>query len=123
MKNGGICTLFVLLIWTHIASHFISLRFCVCHHKLVLELSLLESMGKSHCIRLVSIVKVLKSIFVCMNGLALQEVAVKKFLDQDFSGDALAQFKSEVSSYYYMRMFNAFMHTYMIHAHMLPFAD
>lgn len=58
-----------------------------------------------------------------MNGLALQEVAVKKFLDQDFSGDALAQFKSEVSNYFYMRMFNAFMRTYKIHAHMLPFAD
>lgn len=26
-----------------------------------------------------------------------QEVAVKKFLNQDFSGDALAQFRSEVS--------------------------
>lgn len=30
-------------------------------------------------------------------GFASQEVAVKKFLDQDFSGDALVQFKSEVS--------------------------
>lgn len=29
-----------------------------------------------------------------------QEVAVKKFLDQDFSGDSLVQFKSEVSRRY-----------------------
>lgn len=29
-----------------------------------------------------------------------QEVAVKKFLDQDFSGDSLVQFKSEVSGTY-----------------------
>lgn len=29
-----------------------------------------------------------------------QEVAVKKFLDQDFSGDSLVQFKSEVSGIY-----------------------
>lgn len=76
----------------------------LCHFNLVLELSLLVSVGRSHGIRLVSIVKVLSSIFVCMNGLALQEVAVKKFLDQDFSGDALAQFKSEVSNYLYMHM-------------------
>lgn len=42
-----------------------------------------------------------------MTGLtmALQEVAVKKFLDQDVSGDALDQFKSEVRNYYYIHMF------------------
>ncbi|KAA3490488.1 serine/threonine-protein kinase EDR1-like [Gossypium australe] len=35
-------------------------------------------------------------VFVYLFLLALQEVAVKKFLDQDFSGDALVQFKCEV---------------------------
>jgi len=43
--------------------------------------------------------------------LAWQEVAVKKFLDQDFSGDALAQFKSEVSHCLYMDMYNAVIRT------------
>jgi hypothetical protein len=69
----------------------------------VLELLLLVSMGWSYGVRLASFVKVLNNIFVCMTGLpmaALQEVAVKKFLDQDVSGDALDQFKSEVSNYY-----------------------
>ena len=36
--------------------------------------------------------------------MALQEVAVKKFLDRDVSGDALDQFKSEVSNYYYINV-------------------
>jgi hypothetical protein len=68
----------------------------------VLELLLLVSMGWSYGVRLASFVKVLNNVFVCMTGLAmpLQEVAVKKFLDQDVSGDALDQFKSEVSNYY-----------------------
>lgn len=33
-------------------------------------------------------------LIVCFGS---QEVAVKKFLDQDFSGDALDEFRSEVS--------------------------
>lgn len=39
-------------------------------------------------------------LFVCLFVLpcSTQEVAVKKFLNQDFSGEALLQFKSEVSS-------------------------
>lgn len=91
----------------------------------MLELLLLVAMGWSHCIRLASFVKVLNSIFVCMVGLAmaLQEVAVKKFLDQDVSGDALDQFKSEVSNYCYINMFNAFICTYKIHALILPCTD
>lgn len=39
-------------------------------------------------------------IFFSLNSDSLfgsQEVAVKKFLDQDFSGDALDEFRSEVS--------------------------
>lgn len=35
----------------------------------------------------------------------LQEVAVKKFLDQDFSGAALDEFKREVSSNFFFIYF------------------
>jgi hypothetical protein len=35
-------------------------------------------------------------ILTSMNDINLQEVAVKKFLDQEFYGDALDEFRSEV---------------------------
>lgn len=108
-------------------SHFMSSGFymSLCLFNLVLELLLPVSMGRSHCIRLASFVKVLHNIFACINGfaMALQEVAVKKFLDQDFSGDALDQFKSEVSNYYYMHIFSTFISTYKTHDHILTSAD
>jgi hypothetical protein len=36
----------------------------------------------------------------------LQEVAVKKFLDQDFYGDALDEFRSEVGELFLNKLFN-----------------
>lgn len=47
---------------------------------------------------LILIVWVIQELISCSCTFStLQEVAVKKFLDQDFSGDALAEFKREVS--------------------------
>lgn len=37
-------------------------------------------------------------MLILKSSFAWQEVAVKKFLNQDFSGDALMQFKCEVST-------------------------
>lgn len=56
---------------------------------------LLVSMGWSHGLRLASFVKVVDSIFVCMAGLAmtLQEVSIKKFINQEVFSDAPDQFK------------------------------
>jgi len=60
-----------------------------------------------------------------MTGLSmeLQDVAVKKCLDQDLYDGSLVRFKSEVSNYYYIRMLNAFKCTFKIHSLVLPSTD
>lgn len=126
MKYGWICTLFFFLVQIDTRSLYLFLvpslscwfgvgTFVACIHG-KMKISLYKTCFDCEWKYLV--------VFLCTDfcNLAWQEVAVKKFLDQDFSGDALAQFKSEVSYCLYMHMYKAVICRYNIHAHLLLFA-